>query len=141
MRVTDSLIERLFKTTILTVNIPGPEENPGPTRLTGSDARRLHFTLACGLALCVAAFIFELSRALAGHSFSWLYVVEWPIFAAFGIYAWWALLQGRDRVPRVSSKDPVSDGGAEPDERLDAWNLYLQSMAADEEHDEPGGPA
>jgi hypothetical protein len=132
---------QVSKLMFLTVNIPEPESEDGPIRLTGSEARRLHFTLACGLALCVAAFIFELSRALGGHSFSWLYVVEWPIFAAFGIYAWWTLFQGRDRVPKVSTKDSSSNVDTEPDESLDAWNLYLQTMKADEEPEEPGRSA
>jgi hypothetical protein len=108
-----------------------------PTRVTGSDARRLHLTLAGGLTLCVGAFIIELLRALGGHSFSWMYVVEWPLFAGFGTYVWWTLLQGRDRIPRSSSKERGHLPGTKPDEELDAWNLYLQVMEAQEE-DEPG---
>jgi hypothetical protein len=67
-----------------------------------------------------------------------MYVVEWPIFAVFGIYAWWAFLHGRDRVPKDTSKDQATTADSEPDEQLDAWHLYLQTMEAGEEHDEPG---
>jgi hypothetical protein len=87
------------------------------------------------MAVCIGAFVIELMRALGGHSFSWLYVFEWPVFAGFATYMWWHLLQGHDRVPRTSSKGPSPDPEAEPDESLKAWNLYLQVMEAAEEED------
>jgi hypothetical protein len=106
-----------------------------PTRLTGSDATRLHLTLAGGLAICVGAFIIELLRALGGHSFSWMYVFEWPLFAGFAIYMWWNLLHGKDRVPRASSRAPSPRTGDATDEELNEWNLYLQVMEAAEGDD------
>lgn len=112
-----------------------------PTRLRGSDATRLHLTLAGGLALCIGAFIIELLRALGGHSFSWMYVFEWPIFAGFAIYMWWNLLHGHDRVRRASSTASASPTtGQTPDEGLKEWNLYLQVMEA-AEGDDPARPA
>lgn len=111
-----------------------------PTRLTGSDALRLHLTLAAGLAVCIAAFVIELLRALGGHSFSWMYVFEWPLFAGFAVYMWWNLLQGHDRVRRTSSSQAARPTGDTPDEGLDAWNLYLQVMEA-AEGDDPARPA
>jgi hypothetical protein len=106
-----------------------------PTRLTGRDAFRLHVTLAGGLALCIAAFMIELLRALGGHSFSWMYVFEWPLFAGFAIYMWWNLLQGNDRVARTSSNDLSRRSHGVPDEDLDAWNIYLRVMEAAEGED------
>ncbi len=123
-------------------------------RLTGADALRLHLTLAAGLALCVAAFTFELLRALGGHEFSWLYVFEWPVFAGFALYMWWSLLNGHDRRRPASPSAPVRDDGpsrpGEPtphgqgqrapgdgDEDLQAWNRYLRDMEAAEGEDEP----
>jgi hypothetical protein len=111
-----------------------------PTRLTGADALRLHLTLAGGLAICLTAFVIELLRALSGHSFSWMYVFEWPLFAGFAIYMWWNLLQGNDRVHRRSSRQPAPPPGNAPDDGLDAWNLYLQVMEAAEGED-PARPA
>jgi hypothetical protein len=110
-----------------------------PNRLTGSDALHLHLTLAAGLALCLGAFIIELMRALGGHSFSWLYVFEWPLFAGFAIYMWWNLLQGYDRAPRASTSASSSPPSVTPDTDLDAWNVYLQVMEA-AEGDEPDRP-
>jgi hypothetical protein len=105
-------------------------------RLEGADAVRLHITLIAGLALAVTAFTIELIRALSGHAFSWLYVVEWPIFGSFGIYVWWVLLHGHDRARPGPTElaTPAHDGR---DEALDAWTRYLAVMEAaeHEEHD------
>ncbi|HEY1652231.1 MAG TPA: hypothetical protein VGG09_10150 [Acidimicrobiales bacterium] len=97
-------------------------------------------TLAAGLAICIAAFVIELLRALGGHSFSWMYVFEWPLFAGFAVYMWWNLLQGNDRVRRTSSNKAAHVSEDTPDEGLDAWNLYLQVMEA-AEGDDPARPA
>ncbi len=114
-----------------------PSSSVHPTRLKGRDAFRLHLTLAGGLTLCVGAFIVELSRALRGHSFSWIYVFEWPLFAGFAIYMWWNLLQGNDRAPRSASKShsPRPKSQEVPDKDLDAWNIYLKVMEAAEGED------
>jgi hypothetical protein len=70
-------------------------------RLHGREALRLHLTLGVGLALCIAAFWFELGRALGGNGLSWAYVFEWPLLAAFAIYMWWQFLHpGREKRPR-----------------------------------------
>jgi hypothetical protein len=82
--------------------------------------------------------VIELLRALGGHTFSWMYVVEWPLFAGFGTYVWWTLLQGRDRVPRPSSRDAAARSDEASDKELDAWNLYLQLMETEEERQDPG---
>src|SRR5665647_3670415 len=63
-----------------------PVEAPTVTRLTGSEAVKLHLTLAGGFALCIAGFYFEFTRALGGNSLSWAYVFEWPLFAVFAVY-------------------------------------------------------
>ncbi len=60
---------------------PDPSPAPEGTRLTGSEAVKLHLTLAGGLILCAGAFLFEVKRALGGNELSWAYVFEWPLFA------------------------------------------------------------
>jgi hypothetical protein len=105
-----------------------------PVRLTGKDAFWLHFTLTAGLIVCCGAFAFELWRALGGHTFSWMYVFEWPIFAAFAIYMWWNLLQGNDRIHRPSRHAAPSQSPAPPDEELEAWKRYVRQVKADEEN-------
>jgi hypothetical protein len=67
----------------------------------GPSAVRAHLTLAAGLALCAAAFWFELHRALGGNELSWAYVFEWPLLGAFAVYMWWRTLHPIQRAKRV----------------------------------------
>ena len=106
--------------------------DPAPAagkRLTGSERVKLHLTLTAGIALCIAGFVFEVSRALGGNSLSWAYVFEWPLFAVFAIYMWWSLLHGNSRGQRPSRQREVAP---EHVEMLKAWNEHLRQMAADE---------
>ncbi len=107
------------------------------TRLTGSEAVKVHLTLAAGLVLCAVAFFFELSRALGGNSLSWAYVFEWPLFAAFAVYLWWNVLhqnKPRRRPPKVPTVAP------EHVEMLKAWQEHLRQMAANEADARSSGP-
>ena len=82
-------------------------------RLRGPEAIRLHLTVAIGLALCVAAFWFELKRALGGNTLSWAYVFEWPLLAVFAVYMWWQFLHPHrdNRLNRkVKALDPSFSG-------------------------------
>ncbi|MBW4030224.1 MAG: hypothetical protein HIU57_06045 [Acidobacteria bacterium] len=81
-------------------------------RLRGSEAVRLHLTLALGLVLCAAAFWFELKRALGGNALSWAYVFEWPLLGIFAVYMWSRFLHpGRETRPAKNEKvlDPSFD--------------------------------
>jgi hypothetical protein len=110
-----------------------PSTGQSPVRLSGKDAFWLHFTLAAGLIVCSGAFAFELWRALGGHTFSWMYVFEWPLFGAFAIYMWWNLLQGNDRVRRAPRKPSQGEAASPPKEDLEAWNRYVRSVEANDE--------
>ncbi len=113
-----------------------PTEHRENTRLTGSDAVKLHLTLAGGLMLCTAAFLFEVNRALGGNELSWAYVFEWPLFAVFACYMWWNLLHQRrgrkaDAGPKVVAPEHV--------EMLKAWQQHQRALAADEADVQPAG--
>ncbi len=102
----------------------------GPDWLRGAEAAKTHLTLAVGLAICVAAFWFELDRALAGNGLSWAYVFEWPLFAVFAVYMWWNVLHGdravrRRRAPRPEpALDPRYAG------MLEAWEAHQRKLQA-----------
>lgn len=118
----------------------GPPSNH-PTRLRGAEAVRLHLTLVVGLMVCIAAFCFELLRALGGHTFSWLYVFEWPIFAGFALYMWWNLFNGNDRHRAAAADSSEESSGKRTesrpeDEGLAAWKRYLAAMEAAEAEDD-----
>ena len=113
---------------------PDPDR---PTRrwLTAANVR-LHAVLVVGVAGCLAAGWFELTRALDGHEIAWVYAVEWPLFAIVGTYIWWKLLHveeaGSRPVPTNSTPQPPEQDG-----QLAAWQEYLQALQA---ADPPGGP-
>jgi hypothetical protein len=107
---------------------------PG-TRLTGAEAVKLHLTLAVGLALCTAAFLFEVHRALGGNELSWAYVFEWPLFAVFAVYMWWTTLhQNRRRRQREAAPKVVAP---EHVDMLRKWQEHQRALA---EAESEGGP-
>lgn len=109
---------------------------PPPARLEGREALRLHITLSVGLILCVAAFWFELSRALAGNALSWAYVFEWPLLGIFAVYMWWQMLHP-DRDNRLNRKvkalDPSFNG------MLERWEESRDHPLAESTDGAPGG--
>jgi len=83
----------------------------------------IHLGLVLAELMCVSAFVFELTRALAGNTLSWAYVFEWPILAFYGVYMWRTMLRDerreRDRTPAPEPED---------DPRLAEWNEYLEKI-------------
>ncbi len=88
----------------------------------------MHITLAVVLALCLAAFWFELRRALGGNELSWAYVFEWPIFAVFGVYMWWTTLHQNRRKRRKGPTPKVV--APEHVQMLKNWQDHQRSLAA-----------
>ena len=52
----------------------------------------LHIEVIVVAPACVAAGWWQATRALAGNELSWVYSVEWPIFALLAIAGWWHLV-------------------------------------------------
>jgi hypothetical protein len=52
----------------------------------------LHLAVVIVAPACVLAGWWQATRALAGNGLSWVYSVEWPIFALIAIAAWWQLI-------------------------------------------------
>ena len=99
------------------------------TRLHGSEAVKAHFTLACGLLLCVVAFWFELHRALGGNSLSWAYVFEWPLLGMFAVYMWWKVINPDEASTKRSSERKHKDAIApEFEGMLAAWEEHRRQM-------------
>jgi hypothetical protein len=104
-----------------------PVEQPakGKSSLLGAAAMKTHFTLVVGLALCIAAFSFELGRAEGGNELSWAYVFEWPLLAIFAIYMWWKLLHPGFTIRRVREKAPLAP---EYEGMLHAWEEEVRRL-------------
>lgn len=52
----------------------------------------LHALLAVWVPGCLVAGWWQVTVALGGDHLAYLYSVEWPVFAVFGLLAWWHLL-------------------------------------------------
>jgi len=86
---------------------------------------KTHLTLVVGLALCTAAFVFELGRAEGCNELSWAYVFEWPLLALFAIYMWWKLLHPGFTFRRAREKPAVAPEYAG---MLHAWQGELAKL-------------
>ena len=85
----------------------------------------------------MAAFWWQLHRALDGNTLSWAYTFEWPFFAGFAVVVWWQFLhedpeRARARKATAAAAAAVEaprwdDGG---DEDVAAYNRYLEQLAA-----------
>ena len=113
------------------VDLPEPTDPvPRAARLTGTEAAKLHLTLALALTLCTGAFWFEARRALGGNELSWAYVFEWPLFAVFAVYMWWNTLHQNRRRKRTAAQPGVV--APEHVQMLENWQEHLRTMAASE---------
>ncbi len=103
----------------------------------------LHLALLLWFPGCLFAFWWQVNRAFDGNPLSYLYSVEWPLFALAGVWGWWQLLHtdpenvGRRAQARLAAK-AAADGtvpGApqrhteEEDDALAAYNDRLARLA------------
>jgi integral membrane protein len=68
----------------------------------------LHLEVAFVAPACAAAGWWQATRALAGNSLSWVYSVEWPIFALLALAGWWHLVHEDPEAYRARRR-PVPD--------------------------------
>lgn len=61
-------------------------------RWLSTRALLLHLALAIWFPGCLVAGWWQAEVALSGNDLSYLYAVEWPLFAIGGVYAWWLLM-------------------------------------------------
>jgi integral membrane protein len=92
---------------------------------------------------CALAGWWQATRALAGNQLSWVYSVEWPIFAGLAIFGWWHLVhedpeayRARRLRSRGSTPDLPSPGPGTPMKPVDvdavtgAWAAVLAAAVA-----------
>jgi len=110
------------------------EPQGGPSaRLSGRPALKAHATLAAGLALCVAAFWFEIGRALGGNSLSWAYVFEWPLLGAFAVYMWWKVIHPDAEGSKIRDKKARTKISPEFEGMLAAWQDHQEELVKSRE--------
>ena len=110
------------------------------SRWLSTRALTLHAACLLWVCGCVAAGYWQISRALDGNSLSYVYVVEWPIFAIAGIFGWWALLHApevtdEERAERKAHEDEqrkiaqqAKRRPEEEDATLAAYNDHLEQL-------------
>jgi hypothetical protein len=69
----------------------------------------LHLEIAIVAPGCVAAGWWQATRALAGNGLSWVYSVEWPVFALLAIGGWWHLIHEDPEAYRTRRLRPAGD--------------------------------
>lgn len=105
--------------------------------------RLLNAAALVGVPLCLVAGGFELSRALAGNSLSWVYTVEWPLIGGYAVVIWRQLVHeqtGQGRAKQTAARRPGPRPPADPapdDPGLRAWEDYLSRLHTNQP---PGGP-
>ncbi len=102
------------------------------------------------VAFCLTAGWWQVTRALDGNALSYLYSVEWPLFAIVGVALWWVLLHTdpdtagarglrrrleRDRAQAASAGAAAAPSGPvrrreDEDEALAAYNDRLAELGA-----------
>jgi len=100
----------------------------------------LHLAVLVVAPGCLAAFGWQLHRALAGNDLSWAYCFEWPIFSVLALVGWWQLIHDGGTAPADRSDRPLATEPLSPlvphwrddpeDEELAAYNRWLGELAS-----------
>ena len=104
----------------------------------------LHLAVVVWVPGCLIAGWWQVTRALGGNGLSYLYSVEWPVFALVGIWMWWSLVhtdpetvgaRAQRRLEEARALAGLAPSGpqrrrADEDEELAAYNDQLARLAA-----------
>ncbi len=108
----------------------------------------LHLTLMVVAPGCLFAGWWQATQAMAGNTLSYVYAVEWPVFAVFAGVVWWTLVHDEPdsaeaRALRTEAlKTEQADGSVsrsrirnfdQEDEDLAAYNDYLAGLATSDQ--------
>jgi hypothetical protein len=102
----------------------------------------LHLTALVVVPGCLCLGWWQLHRALSGNTLSWAYTVEWPFFAAYGVYMWWRLVHEQPGLKAETPplpdeerrrRDEAARTDEEEDEELAAYNRYLARLNKSDE--------
>ncbi len=104
-----------------------------------------HLVISAWVPGCLVAAWWQATIALSGNALSYLYAVEWPAFAIFGVVVWWNFLhddpaervnfrlRALDRGPRPPDSSrtapPASYRSRDEDPALGAYNDYLEQLS------------
>lgn len=106
----------------------------------------LHLAVLFWVPACLLAGWWQVTRAFDGNGLSYLYSVEWPIFALVGVWGWWMLIHtdprtvGRQAQQQLEALPPEEGGTGAPslpprrleeeDAELAAYNDRLAELSS-----------
>jgi hypothetical protein len=107
-------------------------------------ALSLHLAVLVWTPGCLVAGWWQVTRALDGNGLSYLYSVEWPIFAIIGVWVWWIQIHTDPQTVGLPAQRkleaaqattalpvPVAERHYEDeDAELAAYNDHLAELAA-----------
>jgi integral membrane protein len=74
-------------------------------------AMLLHLEVLVIAPACLLAAWWQATRALSGNGLSWVYSIEWPVFAIIAVAAWWHLVHEDPEVYRARKRRTGDDRG------------------------------
>lgn len=102
----------------------------------------IHVALVGWVIMCALAAWWQVGRAIQGNSLSFLYSIEWPLFAILGLLGWYALLnlekvtEGQQRareeyeqIMREQAREARQVAAEAEDPALKAYNDHLEELA------------
>ena len=102
----------------------------------------IHVALVGWIVMCALAAWWQVGRAIQGNSLSFLYSIEWPLFAILGLLGWYALLnlekvtEGQQRareeyeqMMREQAREARQVAAEAEDPALKAYNDHLEDLA------------
>jgi hypothetical protein len=99
-----------------------------------------HVLALLGVAVCVAACLWQYQRATAGNMLSWAYTVQWPLFAIFVVFLWGRAVRDArgTRAPRpgpaplrpIAPRPAPVPSSDDEDPQLAQYNRMLAWLAA-----------
>jgi DNA-binding transcriptional regulator of glucitol operon len=104
-------------------------------------ALRIHVLCLAWIGVCGGAAWWQISRAVGGNALSWVYAIEWPVFAGAAVYVWWHLLHtapvsAQEREERRALEEELraqtqasKRRPEDEDDALRAYNDHLASLA------------
>ena len=112
-----------------------------PSRWFAPRSLLLHAAAIAWVTGCALAAWWQVGRAFQGNQYSYLYAIEWPLFAVVGVLVWWGALRStrdeaeareahraRQDASRASEAAQRRDRDAEGAE-LAAYNDHLAQLA------------
>ena len=76
------------------------------TRWFSRRAVMFHLEVVIVATGCLAAGWWQATRALAGNGLSWVYTIEWPVFALIAVGGWWFLIHEDPEAYRARKQGP-----------------------------------